>query len=308
MKIHELVILSGKGGTGKTSVTASLAAWCGTSVLTDADVDGANLDLVLKAKRGEETAFPGRRKAVIKPSLCSACGICADLCRFEAISPSTPHARGGVIMRIDAEACEGCGLCLHRCPAQAISMQETAGGSWKHSSTPWGELFHAALAPGAENSGKLVALLRKEARERAQQIGISLLLTDGPPGSGCPVIASITGAQQVLIVTEPTPSGLSDARRVLELCRYFHRPVQLAVNKWDLSPDVTDQVVAWAKSENVDVVGRLPYDSVVSAAIRQGIPVWTMPASPWHEAFAAMAAALALPGLNAPGKQMSEGK
>ncbi len=295
MKPHELVILSGKGGTGKTSVSAALAAWFRGAVLTDTDVDGANLELVLQARKLAEGPFAGRDKARIKPALCTACGRCADVCRFDAVNTSTIHDNGGLIMEIDQDFCEGCGLCAQVCPAGAIAMHPCEGGTWRHSSTPWGELYHAALAPGGENSGKLVALLRKEARARAEETGTPLLITDGPPGSGCPVIATLTGAQQVLLVTEPTPSGLSDLQRVAALCRHFHRPMQLVINKHDLSPVSSDRIEQWAATEQIPVIGRLPFDPVVPAAIRKGVPVTTLPATPWRAAFAAVTTALALP-------------
>lgn len=292
--LTEWVIISGKGGTGKTSVTAALAAWCGTSVLTDTDVDGANLELVLQARQATEQRFEGRRKAVIKPSLCRACGKCADECRFDAVHPGAMRPDRGVIMTIDADACEGCGLCKRVCPADAIVMKKTVGGTWRESDTPWGRLFHARLEPGGENSGKLVALLRKKAREYAEAHGMPLLLTDGPPGSGCPVIATLTGAHKVLIVTEPTPSGRSDAERVLDLCRHFRRPVWLAVNKYDLHSGMAQQIEEWARARDLPVVGRLPYDPSVPAAIRRGVPVPSLPPSPWSEALARMAMEIGL--------------
>jgi MinD superfamily P-loop ATPase len=301
MKPYELVILSGKGGTGKTNVSASLAAWYNGAVLTDADVDGANLELVLQARKIEEGNFPGRPKAVIKPYLCSACGRCADLCRFDAVSPSTSHQNGGMIMRIDMDACEGCDLCRRLCPTQAITLVETPGGTWKYSTTPYGPLFHAVLAPGGENSGKLVALLRKKARALAEQEQIPLLITDGPPGSGCPVIATITGAHQVLLVTEPTPSGLSDARRVNELCRHFRRPVMVAINKFDLHAGMAAAIEDWARDEAIPVVGRLPYDECVPQAVHAGVPVFSrFPSSPWSRALQEMTRLLALPTGDSP--------
>ncbi len=289
MGLTEWVIISGKGGTGKTSVTAALSTSCGSSVLTDTDVDGANLELVLQAEKVSESRFEGRRKAVINPSLCQACGRCADECRFDAVHPLASRADRGILMRVESDACEGCGLCKRVCPADAISMKKTLGGTWRHSVTPYGHLFHARLEPGGENSGKLVALLRKQAREFAETHGIGLMLTDGPPGSGCPVIATLTGASQVLVVTEPTPSGRSDAERVVDLCRHFRRPVSLAINKFDLHPRIASEVEAWAVEKELAIVGRLPYDPVVPTAIRKGVPVTTLPASRWGEALGEMA-------------------
>lgn len=295
MGVNELVVISGKGGTGKTSVTAALAALVGPAVLTDTDVDGANLELLLAADRRHERRFEGRRKAVIKPSLCAACGRCANECRFEAVFPAAVRADRGVIMRIDPDACEGCGLCARVCPADAIVLRKTRGGTWRRSETPCGTLFHARLEPGGENSGKLVALLRSEARQHAQEQGVGLLLTDGPPGSGCPVIATLTGAQQVLLVTEPTPSGRSDAERVLDLCRHFRRPAALAINKCDLHPGMVAQIEGWARERELPVVGLLPWDPIVASAVRRGVPAPTLGASPWNTAVANLADRLGLP-------------
>ncbi len=295
MAITEFVVISGKGGTGKTTVTASLAAHVGRAVLTDADVDGANLELALQAELVREESIVGGKKAQIKPSLCVACGKCADLCRFGAVIPGAPHTSGGVIMAIDHDLCEGCGLCIRLCPANAIGFRESKGGTWRHSHTKWGDLFHARLAPGGENSGKLVALLRRKAREAAQTQGVEFMLTDGPPGAGCPVIATLTGAHRVLVVTEPTPSGKSDAERVINLCRHFRRTVSLAINKFDLHAGMAADIEQWAASINVPVVGRLPYDPIVPKAVRQGVPVVTLPTSAWSLALVDMAQRLDLP-------------
>lgn len=295
MAITEFVVISGKGGTGKTTVTASLAAYIGQAVLTDADVDGANLELALQADLVHEESIIGGKKAEIKPTLCVACGKCADLCHFGAVVPGASHPSGGVIMAIDQDYCEGCGLCIRLCPSKDITFRESKGGSWRHSHTRWGDLFHARLAPGGENSGKLVALLRKKARELAQEQGMSFMLTDGPPGAGCPVIATLTGAHRVLVVTEPTPSGMSDAERVVNLCRHFRRTVSLAINKFDLHAGMTAKIEAWAQASNIPIVGHLPYDSVVPKAVRQGIPVLALPPSPWSNALIEMAQRLELP-------------
>ncbi|MFZ2955291.1 MAG: ATP-binding protein [Candidatus Ozemobacteraceae bacterium] len=295
MAITEFVVISGKGGTGKTTVTASLAAFIGKAVLTDADVDGANLELALQANLVHEESIVGGKKALIKPTLCTACGRCADLCRFGAVIPGANHASGGIIMAIDTDLCEGCGLCIRMCPSKAITFRESKGGSWRHSKTRWGDLFHARLVPGGENSGKLVALLRRKARELASEQGTDFMLTDGPPGAGCPVIATLTGAHRVLVVTEPTPSGMSDAERVINLCRHFRRTVAIAINKFDLHSGMTSKIEAWAQSSSIPIVGHLPYDPVVPKAIRQGIPVLALPPSAWSKALIAMAQRLELP-------------
>lgn len=270
--LYELVVLSGKGGTGKTSVTASLAALSGgRAIFADCDVDAANLELVLGPTLRERGPFSGGERAVVDPARCTGCGKCVELCRFEAIELAV--ASGGRMgARIDPPACEGCAVCERFCPEQAISMQPVDGGAWFLSDTRHGPLVHARLTPGLGNSGKLATLVRERARREARALGRPLVLVDGPPGVGCPVIATLTGASQVLAVTEPTPSGEHDLRRLLELCRHFRIPAWVCLNKCDLFPELAARIEALAAEFGASVVGSIPFDPAVTAAQRAALP------------------------------------
>ena len=261
-KIREIVIISGKGGTGKTSVAASFAVLAtGRAVVADCDVDAADLHLVLAPRIIESTDFKSGHEAVILREKCTACGLCAELCRFGAVklSPNNQY-------RIDPVACEGCGVCVRLCPAGAIAFPERLCGEWMVSETRCGPMVHACLGVAAENSGKLVSLVRREARRIACEKGLPLIVTDGPPGIGCPVIASMTGASQVLVVTEPTVSGEHDLERVLKLARHFDIPTSVCVNKWDINPEMTERIERKAEASGAQVVGRIRYDRMVTAA------------------------------------------
>jgi MinD superfamily P-loop ATPase len=272
--IFELVVLSGKGGTGKTSVTASLAALAEKAALADCDVDASNLPLVLDPRLRRRERFIGGLCADIKPSLCTACGKCEKLCRFDAILFDGPgNDRVPRTFRVDPSACEGCGVCAHFCVEKAIEMAPTDGGEWFVSDTRFGPLVHARLRPGQGNSGKLATLVREQAREAARQAERRLILIDGPPGVGCPVMASLTGASLLLAVTEPTPSGEHDLERVLALARHFKIPAWVCVNKHDLNPAMTARIERRAGELGAMVAGRIPYDPAVTAAQRQGQPV-----------------------------------
>ncbi len=271
--LYELVVLSGKGGTGKTSVTASLAALSGgRAILADCDVDAANLELVLGPTLRERGPFSGGRRAIVDATRCTGCGKCAELCRFEAIELSTAPD-GHRLALIDPPACEGCGVCERFCPAGAISMQPVDGGAWFLSDTRHGPLVHARLTPGLGNSGKLATLVRERAKREAQALKRPLVLVDGPPGVGCPVIATLTGASQVLAVTEPTPSGEHDLLRLLELCRHFRIPAWVCLNKCDLYPELASRIETMAADFGASVVGRIPFDPAVTAAQRAALPV-----------------------------------
>lgn len=272
--IFELVVLSGKGGTGKTSVTASLAALAEQPALADCDVDASNLPLVLDPRvRRRETFFGGLR-ARIRPDHCTACGKCEEVCRFDAIFFDGPgNGRVPRTFRVDPLVCEGCGVCFHFCAETAIELVQTDGGEWFLSETRFGPLVHARLRPGQGNSGKLVTLVREQARQTARERGRSLVLIDGPPGVGCQVMASLTGASMLLAVTEPTPSGEHDLERVLALARHFEIPAWVCVNKHDLNSTVTARIERSAAELGATVVGRIPYDPDVTAAQRQGRPV-----------------------------------
>lgn len=264
-QLREIVIISGKGGTGKTSVTASLAALAGSAVLADCDVDAADLQLVLDPVNRPGIPFSSGHEAVIRPERCSGCGTCAAVCRFEAVQYPDPTS-GTHIPLIDPVACEGCGVCVHFCPAGAIDFPERRCGEWFIADTRFGPLVHARLDIAAENSGKLVSLVRRAARQLAVEQGADLILVDGPPGIGCPVIASITGADRVLVVTEPTLSGIHDLERVLALTRHFGIPAAVCVNKWDLNRELTGRIETTARRSGARVVGRIRYDSGVTRA------------------------------------------
>lgn len=260
--MKELVIISGKGGTGKTSITASFAALAGRAVLADCDVDAADLHLLLRPEIRRREPFRAGHEAVIRRESCTGCGLCAANCRFEAIRP----ARDGSAYLVEPAACEGCGVCVRICPAQAIDFPERVGGEWYVSDTRCGPMVHARLTPGAENSGKLVALVREEGRRLAKERKLDLVLLDGPPGIGCPVIASITGASGVLIVTEPTLSGRHDLARVLDLARHFKVPAMVCVNKWDINPAQTKEIERRAVEQGARIAGRIRYDRAVTDA------------------------------------------
>jgi MinD superfamily P-loop ATPase len=252
--MKELVIISGKGGTGKTSVTASFAALVKSAVLADCDVDAADFHLVLEPTIERSETFVSGRAAVIRTADCTQCGLCEKLCRFDAIHD----------FRVDEVGCEGCGVCVEFCPVKAIGFPEQTCGEWFISTTRCGTLVHARMKPGAENSGKLVSLVRQEARKIAKNNHADFILVDGPPGIGCPVIASITGADAVLVVSEPTLSGEHDLERVLQLTRHFKIRVMVCVNKWDINPMMTERIEALARSLGAEPVGRVPYDAAVT--------------------------------------------
>jgi MinD superfamily P-loop ATPase len=258
--MKQLVILSGKGGTGKTTLTASFAALSGRCVLADADVDAADLHLVVTHTVRENNTFISGQEAVIDHTRCIDCGLCLDLCRFEAIIPS---------FDVDPLACEGCRVCYDNCPVSAIDMLDRDCGRWFSSDAGFGPFIHARLNIAAENSGKLVSLVREKAREQAELLGIDLILIDGPPGVGCPVIASITGCDVALIVTEPTQSGLHDLRRAAELTRHFEVPTFAVVNKADLHEGMTLEIETWCEANGIRILGRIPFDTAVVEAMTQ---------------------------------------
>ncbi|MBU0702236.1 MAG: ATP-binding protein [Chloroflexi bacterium] len=279
--MKQLVILSGKGGTGKTSVAAALAHLASQElpiVLADADVDAANLELVLDPTKREEHDFMGGQLALIDPAECTGCGICGQACRFEAVIP------GDSVYRIDPLACEGCASCFYQCPEEAIRMEEQHAGRWFRSDTRFGPLFHAHLFAGQENSGKLVMLVKQHARLRAMDTEAEFLLVDGPPGIGCTVIAASAGADMALHIVEPTISGAHDLERVMGTTDHFGVPSLVAINKADLNPVRADEIAAFCAGRDVEVVGRIPYDTVVTEAMVQGLPVTEYAGGPVAEA------------------------
>jgi MinD superfamily P-loop ATPase len=268
--MKQLVILSGKGGTGKTSVAAALAHLASLDmpiVLADADVDAANLELVLAPNRLEEYVFMGGQVAVIDPELCQLCDRCYEVCRFEAIIP------GDDTYRVDALACEGCASCVTQCPEGAIHSEEQQAGFWFRSDTRFGPLFHAHLFAAQENSGKLVTMVKQQGRLLALDEGRELLIVDGPPGIGCPVISANAGADLALLVTEPTVSGVHDLERILGTVNHFRVPALVLINKADVNPAQAAGIEAYCQAQGIALVGKLPYDTVVTEAMVQGQPV-----------------------------------
>lgn len=259
--IREIVIVSGKGGTGKTSLTAAFAALAKNSILCDADVDAADLHLLMQPEVKEQTDFMGGSKAVIDPDLCTGCGTCRTLCRFDAISDR---------YEVDPIRCEGCGVCVDFCPEQAIGFPVQRCGEWFVSDTRFGPMVHARLGIAEENSGRLVSLVRTKTRQLAEARGLELILTDGPPGIGCPVIAAIGGATALVIVVEPTVSGIHDMERVVDLAAHFRVPGMVIVNKFDLNVGMTEAIEQLAEKRNILVLGRVPFDPVFTRAMVQG--------------------------------------
>lgn len=262
--MKELVVVSGKGGTGKTSIVASFAALAKNKVMADCDVDAADLHLVLKPTVLEKHEFKSGKTAFIDKELCIECGRCLEVCRFEAISED---------FIINKLSCEGCGACVHFCPVDAIEFNDNLAGHWFVSDTRYGPMVHARLGIAEENSGKLVTLVRTKAKNLAENGNHSLLIADGSPGIGCPVIASITGTDLVLVVTEPTLSGLHDLRRIVDLTKHFSIPTVACINKADINQDMARDIEEVCNQLNVQVVGKMPYDSDVTKAQVAGVSV-----------------------------------
>lgn len=271
--MKQLVILSGKGGTGKTSVTAAFShlAVQGEqsvrAVLADADVDAANLELVLAPEMENRTDFWGGQVAQIDLQLCAGCGTCETVCRFDAVFEDDGE------YWIDSIACDGCAACVYQCPEEAITMQPQLAGEWFRSQSRYGTLFHAALRPAQENSGKLVTVVKQNARLLAMDEDIPLVLVDGPPGIGCPVISAVSGADLALIVAEPTAAGVHDMERVLQTTDHFGIKALVCINKADIYPAGTAQIEAFCQEQKIEMVGRIPFDTTVTEAMVQGQPV-----------------------------------
>jgi MinD superfamily P-loop ATPase len=271
--MKHLVILSGKGGTGKTSLAAAFAqlAHDGLSpmrtVLADSDVDAANLELVLNPRKVEENEFFGGVVAIIKDGLCQGCGICEQICRFDAI-----QERNGVYV-IDPIACDGCAACMYQCPENAIVMQPQLAGQWYRSESRYGPLFHAELYPAQENSGKLVTLVKQHARLLGLDAGADLIIVDGPPGIGCPVISAVAGADLALIVTEPSTAGIHDLDRIVQTVSHFRIPAVVVINKADIYPEGVGQISEVCAESDIEIIGRIPYDPLVTEAMLNGEPV-----------------------------------
>jgi len=268
--VKQLVVLSGKGGTGKTSVTAAFAHLASLdqypvkAVLADADVDAANLELVLAPQNSVTQDFWGGKVAVINQEVCAGCGTCQSVCRFDAVHEND------FVFHVDPIACDGCAACVYQCPEGAIKMEEQVAGEWSRSESLYGTLFHAALIPGGENSGKLVTLVKQNARLLALDKNYDLLLVDGPPGIGCPVISAASGADLALIVAEPTAAGVHDMQRVLSTTDHFSIKALVCINKADIHPAGTSEIIDFCQEQGIEVVGHIPFDLTVTKAMVQG--------------------------------------
>jgi MinD superfamily P-loop ATPase len=256
-EIKQLAIVSGKGGTGKTTIAAAFASLAKNKVLVDCDVDAADLYLLLRPKVLKQEKYFGGRSPRVDLDKCTQCGLCTEVCRFHAI-------KNGVV---DYVSCEGCGFCSHVCPEDAITMEEAFSGDWFVSDTPYGPFVHARLGIGEENSGKLVTVVRKKATEITKEKGLDLILIDGPPGIGCPVTASMTGVDLVLAVTEPTLSGIHDLERILKLAEHFKIPSAVCINKFDINLENTDRIAAYCEKNGSKIIGKIPYEPKVVEAL-----------------------------------------
>ncbi len=259
--MKQIVVISGKGGTGKTVITGAFAALAKNHVMADCDVDAADLHLLLQPKIKFRQDFRSGLSAVIDKKVCQQCGKCITACRFNAISD-------GFV--IDHVSCEGCGFCSHICPVGAIKMEENLAGEWFISQTRFGPMVHAKLGIAQENSGKLVSLVRKQAKELALKTNCDWVIIDGAPGIGCPVIASLSGIDCAVVVTEPTLSGLHDALRVIEVTEHFNVPSRLVINKYDLNPDMSEKIEEHCAKNGISLIGKVRFDKIVVEAMVEG--------------------------------------
>lgn len=259
--MRQILFLSGKGGTGKTTVAGAFAALWQDKVLADCDVDAANLHLLLNVEEQSSGTYEGSSLAVVDPDRCTGCGRCLKACRFHAISRP---------IRVDPFLCEGCGTCVTVCPEGAATLEPRTSGRWLVGASRFGPVVTAELVPGEEASGKLVSLVKRTASELAQGISVERMVVDGSPGIGCPVIASTTGVDLAILVTEPSLSGLHDLERVLAVVRHFRIDAQLVLNKHDLSDAMTDRIEAFAGTSGLPILGRIPFDPAVSKAMVRG--------------------------------------
>ncbi|HEY33094.1 MAG TPA: 4Fe-4S binding protein [Dehalococcoidia bacterium] len=261
--MKEIIVLSGKGGTGKTTIVGSFAALAKRKVLADCDVDAADLHLLLSPSEQQKSEFWSGQVARIDEDSCTECGLCQELCRFNAIKD----------FRVDPVSCEGCGFCSHICPVEAITMRENMSGYWFISDTSYGPLVHARLGIAQENSGKLVAAVRQQAKQIANERNLDYIISDGPPGIGCPVISSLSGVNLALLVTEPTLSGMHDLERVLGVCRHFGVVPLVCINKCDLNEENTQHIESSCLDQGVKIAGKISFDNIVTQSIVKGIPV-----------------------------------
>jgi MinD superfamily P-loop ATPase len=265
--MKQIVVISGKGGTGKTVIAACFASLSRNAVLADVDVDAANLHLLLHPEIQERHIFKSGQKARIDAEKCTGCGLCLPVCRFDALVENSNRK-----VSVNLLSCEGCAVCFHVCPVQAVTMETPTSGEWYVSKTKYGPFVHARLGIAEENSGKLVTEVRKKAREIAEKEGRDLLIMDGSPGIGCPVIASLAGTDLALVVTEPTPSGFHDMERIVGLAYHFKIPAACCINKYDLNHDNTDGIERWCRAQSIPVVGKIAFDPAVTKSVVRSVP------------------------------------
>ena len=259
---RELVVVSGKGGTGKTTLTTSLAYLMKDKIIVDADAEAANMYILMKPEVRHKELFKGNKTAKIDTEVCTKCDICRKLCRFDAISIDE---NGNYV--VDDIKCDSCELCKIACPVNAIEMKDVYSGEWYESDTPYGIMVHPKLYPGAENSGNLVTMVKHKAHIISEEKGIPYILVDGSPGIGCPVISTISGADFVIVVAEPTPAGIHDLKRVKKLCDSFKVKTGVVINKFDLNEDKSKEIEKFAESEKIPLLGKIPFDECVPKAI-----------------------------------------
>ena len=266
--MKQLVIISGKGGTGKTIISAAIATLAQRKVMADCDVDAANLYLLLQPEIQETHQFSGGEKALIDDEKCTQCKECVDVCRFDAIAEKDDEE-----IFIDPISCEGCGVCSHICPVDAIKMEKALSGEWYVSKTKYGPFVHARLGIGEENSGKLVAEVRKKAKEIAEENSLDFVIIDGPPGIGCPVISSLSGTDLALVVTEPTVAGIHDMERVVQMAAHFKTQTACCINKFDINLENSAQIESWCEKNSIPLLGKIPFDEEVTESMVKGIPL-----------------------------------
>jgi len=261
--MKQITVISGKGGTGKTILTACFAALAERKVLVDCDVDAADLHLLLSPVNSKRHEFKSSQVADIENGRCTRCGLCIDLCRFDAIGPD---------FAVDPISCEGCGLCSRVCPVDAVTMLERLSGEWFISDTKYGPFVHARLGIAEANSGKLVSLIRQTAKEMAENNKMDYVIIDGPPGIGCPVIASLANVDMALVITEPTVAGIHDLSRIIDLTLHFRIPAGVVINKFDLNPAKSEEVENLCGSSGVEILGKIPFSEDVPRSLVKGIP------------------------------------
>ncbi len=279
----QIVIISGKGGTGKTVITAAFAALAENKVMVDCDVDAADLHLLLHPEIKEKFEFKGMPKAVINQDRCTGCGECEKVCRYDAIKnidarykiqdAGYKNSKLNSYLYVEPISCEGCRVCMYTCPTEAISMEDNIAGEWYISETKYGPMVHAKLGIAEENSGKLVARIRQEARTIAEKENRDHIIIDGPPGIGCPVIASISGVDLALIITEPTLTGIHDMERIMVVANHFSIPVKVVINKHNINLKNTNTIEKFCKKNKIPILGRLPFSNKVVESIINGIPI-----------------------------------